>query len=43
MKIMLLGIILMLLGQSFDALGIEWVVFIAGLVLGIVRFFMKEK
>jgi len=43
MKIMLLGIILMLLGQSFDALGIEWVVFIAGLVLGIVGFFMKEK
>lgn len=41
MKIMLLGIILILLGQSFNALGLEWVLILAGVVLGIVGFIQK--
>ena len=43
MKIMLLGIILILLGQSFNALGLEWVLIIAGVALGIVGFVQKSS
>ena len=42
-KLMLLGIILMLLGGAFEARGLEWVVFAAGVLAGIAGFFYKVK
>ena len=42
-KIMLFGVMLMILGTSFDALGLEWVVFIAGFILGIGGLFWRTQ
>ena len=42
-KLMLLGIILLLIGRAFNAQGIEWLVFAAGLILGIVGFIRKDE
>ena len=42
-KLMLLGIMLMVFGGAIEALGLEWVLFIAGLILGIAGFFYKDQ
>ena len=42
-KLMLLGIMLMLLGGAFEARGLEWVVFAAGVVTGVSGFFHTVK
>ena len=42
-KLMLLGIMLILLGGAFEARGLEWVVFAAGVVAGVAGFFYTAK